>query len=263
VRLSRNSLTLLAASLTLASVAGSMPAGAADSQAVLARPLQRMETADYRATGRLVRVDTAGVRTTAPISFKVHWFPGVLRILCEIDASGRSAVHILLEMRPNGQNLIRVAHPGDKVPAVLPFDQWSESPVSATGSEFSYEDFLEPQYFWPGQSVSEKTKYGARDCDLLKSTPGPEDRTHYAEIRTWLDHGIGYPVYVEKSIRATKAVKEFTYFGLRQNGGVWSASQVETKIHGQPGSTLLIIDHGSTKANLHLGDFSPEQLTRF
>ncbi len=58
-------------------------------------------------------------------------------------------------------------------------------------------------------------------------------------------------------------MKEFTYFGLRQNGGVWSASQVEVKIRGQAGSTLLIIDRGSTKANLGLGDFSPEQLTRF
>jgi hypothetical protein len=58
-------------------------------------------------------------------------------------------------------------------------------------------------------------------------------------------------------------VKEFTYFGLRHEGGVWSANQVEAKTRGQACSTLLILDRGSAKANLGLGEFSPEQLTRF
>jgi hypothetical protein len=52
-------------------------------------------------------------------------------------------------------------------------------------------------------------------------------------------------------------VKEFTSFGLRREGGVWSAHQVEVKVRGRAGSTLLIIDRGSTKAHLSLGDFSP------
>jgi hypothetical protein len=97
----------------------------------------------------------------------------------------------------------------------------------------------------------------------LKSTPGAADRTHYAGIKTWLDHSIGFPVYVEKTLKGTGAVKEFTYFGLRHDGGVWSANQVEAKTRGQAGSTLLILDRGSAKANLGLGEFSPEQLTRF
>jgi len=107
-----------------------------------------------------------------------------------------------------------------------------------------------------------ETKFGARDCDLLRSTPGPNDRTHYAEIETWLDRSIGYPVYVEKTSKTVGSVKEFTYFGLRKNGGVWSASQVEGKIRDHAGSTLLIIDRGTTKANLDLKDFNSEELTR-
>jgi hypothetical protein len=253
----------LAASMLLAPQMGAQDAPAADSQAVLVRSRQRLQTADFRATGRLVRVDAKGARTSYSITLKGHWFSGVLRLLCAIDAAGEARIHILLEMRPNGQNSIRIAHPGDKAAAVLPYEEWSEGPIEGIGPGFSFEDFLEAQYFWPGQKVLEKTKYGARVCDLLKSAPGPSDRTHYAQVETWLDHSIGYPVYVEKTIKATGKVKEFTYFGLRQNGGVWSASQVEAKIRGQAGSTLLIIDRGSTKANLGLGDFSPEQLTRF
>jgi hypothetical protein len=233
-----------------------------DAQAVLARPRQSVQSADFRATGHLVRVDPPGKRTSYAITLKAHWFPGVLRILCEISTP--VPTHILLEMRPrpsNGiQNVVQIAHPGDKAPQTLPFDKWTDGPL---GQDFSYEDLLEPQYFWPNQTVLEQTKYGARDCDLLKSTPGPADRTHYAEVRSWLDHSIGFPVYAEKTLKGTGRVKEFTYFGLRQTGGVWSASQVEVKMRGQAGSTLLIIDRGSTKANLDLRAFSPEQLTHF
>lgn len=253
----------LAATFLLAPQMGAQDTPAADAHAVLAQPRQRLQTADFRATGHLVRVDAKGARTSYPITLKGHWFPGVLRLLCAIDAVGGARIHILLEMRPNGQDSIRIAHPGDKTAVVLPFEKWSEGPIERIGPGISFEDFWEPQYFWPRQTALEKTKYGARICDLLKSAPGPSDRTHYAEVETWLDHRIGYPVYVEKTIKATGMVKEFTYFGLRQDGGVWSASQVEGKIRGQAGSTLLIIDRGSTKANLDLGDFSPEQLTRF
>ena len=184
----------------------------------------------------------------------------MLRVLLEITSPADARAHVLLEMRPSGQNMIRIAHPGDTAPATLPFEKWSEGPL---GMGFSYEDFLEQQYFWPGQIVLQQTTYGARECDVLKSTPGAADRTHYAEIQTWLDHSIGFPVYVEKTLKGIGTVKQFTYFGLRQTGGVWSASQVEAKTRGHAGSTLLIVDRGSAKANLGLGDFSPEQFTRF
>jgi len=97
----------------------------------------------------------------------------------------------------------------------------------------------------------------------VKSTSGSADKTHYSEVSTWLDRSIGFPVYVEKTVKGSGAIREFTYFGLRHDGGIWSASQVEEKNHGQPGSTLLIIDRGSAKASLTLGDFSPERITRF
>lgn len=230
----------------------------AEVKTVLAAPLQRLQTADFRAEGHLVRVDAKGTRTSDPITLKAHSFPGVLRVLVEIGGGAR--VHLLLEMRPNGKNSIEMAHPGDKAPVPLLFEKWEEGPL---GSGFSYEDFFESQYFWAGQTVQPGVKFGARLCDLLKSKPGASDRTHYAEVQTWLDHSIGFPVYVEKTTKATGTVKQFTYFGLRKNGGLWSASQVESKIRGQQGSTLLIIDRGSPKANLQLGDFAPEQLTHF
>jgi hypothetical protein len=139
-------------------------------------------------------------------------------------------------------------------------EKWTEG---LAGTGFSYEDFFEEQYFWSGQTVAGNTKYGVHICDLVKSTPGPADRTHYTQVSTWLDHTIDFPVYVEKTVKLSGEVKQYTYFGLRKESGIWSASQIEEKNHGQAGSTLLIIDRGSPKANLSLADFSTEQVLRF
>src|SRR5271170_2774184 len=47
------------------------------------------------------------------------------------------------------------------------------------------------------------------------------------------------------------------------SGNRISNRQVEVKKQGRPGSTLLIIEGESTKANLRIGDFSPEQISQF
>ncbi len=252
-------LTLLSASFVLTLL---VPIGAfaTDLQAVLNTPRQRVKTADYRVVGRLVRVDASGTRTNFGVTIKARWFPGVLRVVVEVSSPQNQRAHILLETRTDGQDIIRIAHPGDKTPTTLPFEKWGDSPF---GTGLTYEDFLQPEFFWPGQVLVEETKYGARLCDVVKSTPAQEDRTHYAEVRTWLDHSIGFPVYAEKTMKGNGTVKNLTYFGLRHDSGVWSASQVEGKLNGGAGSTLLIIEHGSAKANLTLGDFSPEHLVSF
>jgi hypothetical protein len=237
-----------------------VPALAADPLALLAGPRQAVEQADYRASGHLVRVDASGKRTSVDISIKARWFPGVLRIVVEITNPADARAHFLLEMHPTGQNSILIAHPGDKTATAIPFEKWADGPL---GPGFSYEDFLQQEFFWPGQAALESVRRGARDCDVLKSTPGAANKTHYAEVRTWLVHTIDFPVYVEKALKAGDTVKEFTSYGLRHEGGIWSATQIEEKTRGQAGSTLLIINRGSPKANLNLGDFSPERLTHF
>jgi hypothetical protein len=239
-------------------------AQSADVHSIIDTARQNVETADFSATGHLVWIEPSGTRISYPITIKGHWFPGVLRIRAELGNGGKAgagaATHALIEMRPDGQNEIWIAHPGDKTPSELPFSKWSEGPM---GSSFSYEDFLEEQIFWPEQTFVEAAKFGARDCEEVKSTPVASDKTHYSEVKTWFDRTIDFPVYVEKTVKETGAVKEFTSFGLRKDGGVWSAHQIEMKTRGQGGSTLLIVDRGTTKANLTLNDFSPAQLTRF
>jgi hypothetical protein len=241
-----------------------------DVHSIIAASRQRVESTDFSATGHLIWVQASGGRASYPINIKAHWFPGVLRIKVELGngpkpgsnsiAVAQPPLHALIEMRPSGQNSILIAHPGDKSAAILPFNKWNEGPV---GSAFTYEDLLEEEIFWPAQTFVEKAKFGARDCVVIKSTPGAGDKTHYAEVKAWFDPTIEYPVYVEKTVKESGAINEFTSFGLRREGGYWAAHQIEMKTRGQAGSTLLVFDRGNPKANLTANDFNPAQLTHF
>jgi hypothetical protein len=226
----------------------------------LASAKKQVETADYRMVGHMVRVDEKGVRTSYGVNIKAHWFPGLLQVLFEVASPVGARVHVLLEMRPGGESTIQIAHPGDERTAALPFEKWSDGPL---GAGFSYEDFLEAFYFWSTQTAQGKTKFGARNCDVIVSKPGEVERTHYAEVKSCLDAESGFPLHVEKTMKTTGVVKEFTYFGLHQRQGTWYASQVQARIRGHSGSTTLVIDRGSAKANLASKDFNTAQLTHF
>ena len=225
---------------------------------------KQIENADFRVTGHLVAIDATGARVTYPITVKTHWFPGVLREFVDLGQPSSTHTdlreHILLYMSATGEHTIQIAHPGEASSHILPFEKWNAHPL---GPGFSYEDFLEQQYFWPGQTSEGQAKFGARNCDVIKSSPGPADRTHYAQVKTWIDPSIGFPVYAEKTVKETGAVKEFTSYGVRQEEGHWFAHQIEVTTRGQQGSTLLIFDRGSAKAKLTVADFSPAALTHF
>jgi hypothetical protein len=161
-------------------------------------------------------------------------------------------------MSVSGQVTIQALLPGQKVASVLPFERWNDPLV---GTDFSYEDMVENQFFWKNQELLAPEKYGARDCFVLRSKSGPQDRTYYESVTSWIDRGILYPVHVVKTMRGTGQQKEFIYYGLRQVGGAWSATQVEAKLQGKPGSSILVIEGGSGKANLRRKDFDISQFS--
>jgi Outer membrane lipoprotein-sorting protein len=146
--------------------------------------------------------------------------------------------------------------PGEKAASVLPFERWNDPLV---GTDFSYEDMVESQFFWKNQTLLAPEKYGARDCFVLKSVPGAQDHSYYDSVTSWIDRSILYPVHVVKTLHGTGLQKEFIYYGLRQVSGVWSASQMEAKLQGKPGSSILVIERGSPKANLGPKDFDINQ----
>src|ERR1700726_2895483 len=204
-----------------------------DLETVLTGSRQRIEKVDYRVTGRLTRVEDNGKRTNYKFVAKAHWFPDGLRVLCEISGPGSEKTSVLLHMTVSGHLTIEAALPGEKAASVLPFERWNDPLV---GTDFSYEDMVESQFFWKKQELLAPEKYGARDCFVLKSTSGSQDRTYYDSVTSWIDRSILYPVHVVKTLRGTGQKKEFIYYGLRQIGGAWSASQVEAKLQGKPGS---------------------------
>jgi Outer membrane lipoprotein-sorting protein len=227
-----------------------------DLETVLTGSRQRIEKLDYRVTGRLTRVEGDGKRTSSKFVAKAHWFPDGLSVLCEISGPGSEKTSLLLHMSVSGHVTIEAVLPGEKAASVLPFERWKD-PLA--GTDFSYEDMVESQFFWKNQELLPPEKYGARDCFVLKSMPGSQDRTYYDSVTSWIDRGILYPVHVVKTLRGTGQQKEFIYYGLRQIGGVWSATQVEAELQGKPGSSILAIEFGSGKANLGRKDFDISQ----
>jgi len=232
-------------------------AASSDLETVLTSSRQRIEKLDYRMTGRLTRVEADGKRTNYKFVAKAHWFPDGLSLLCQISGPGSQKTSLLLHMTASGQVTIQTAHPGEKTASMLPFEHWNDPLV---GTDFSYEDMLENQFFWKNQELLPAEKYGARDCFVLKSRPGSQDRTHYDSVTSWIDHRILFPVHVVKT-RGTEPQKEFISYGLRQVGGLWSANQVEAKQQGKPGSSILVIEAGSGKANLQRKDFDLSQFS--
>jgi hypothetical protein len=223
-----------------------------DLETVLTGSRQRIEKLDYRMTGRLTRVEGDGKRTNYKFVAKAHWFPDGLRLLCAISGPGSEKTSLLLHMSVSGHVTIEAVLPGEKAASVLPFERWNDRLV---GTDFSYEDMLESQFFWKNQELVAPEKYGVRDCFVLKSTSGSQDRTYYDSVTSWIDRSILYPVHVVKTLRGTGQQKEFIYYGLRQVGGVWTAMQAEAKLQGKPGSSILVIERGSPKANLGRKDF--------
>jgi hypothetical protein len=228
-------------------------ASSPDLATVLTSSRQRIETLDYRTTGRLTRIEGNGKRTTYKFVAKAHWFPDGLRLLCEISGPGTEKTSLLLQMSVSGHVTIEAVLPGKKASSVLPFERWNDPLV---GTDFSFEDMVENQLFWKSQELLAPEKYGARDCFVLKSKSSSQDRTYYDSVTSWIDHGTLFPVHVVKTLRGTGQQKEFIYYGLRQVGGVWSATQVEAKLQGKPGSSILVIERGSGKANLGRKDFA-------
>jgi len=219
---------------------------------VLTGSRQRIQSLDYRVTGRITRVEGDGKRTSYKFIGKAHWFPDGLRLLSVFSGPGSEKTSVLLHMSASGRLTIEAVLPGEKAASALPFERWNDPLV---GTDFSYEDMVENQLFWTNQQLTAPEKYGARDCFVLKSTPGPQDRTHYGSVTSWIDRGILFPVHVVKTLRGTGQQKEFVYYGLRQIDGAWSASQVEAKLQGKPGSSMMVIEGGSGKAKLGLKDF--------
>ncbi|MGD0778971.1 MAG: outer membrane lipoprotein-sorting protein, partial [Candidatus Solibacter sp.] len=232
---------------------------AATREEVVARLLSLRNATDYTASGRLVRVAASGERTSISIAFRAHAFADGLRIFCDVTAPPPTRARILLFVPLQGPTNIRIGHPGDPSPKELPRERWGESLL---GTDFTYEDLLENYVLWRRQTLLPEAQYGARTCFVLRSEPGPGDHSQYTSVTSWLDREIYHAVKVEKVVKNSGEVRTFIYYGLRQVKGVWSASQIECKVAGKPGSSLLIINRGAERPHLDRAVFNPALLTK-
>jgi hypothetical protein len=242
-------LLLLSTSMFVASAEG------ATLSDVLSHIQANRNASDFKATGRIVQIEGLQ-RKTYQFSMRAKTISGVFKLFCEITDPAPSRIRLLLQSFPDGHSLVRAAHVSDHVPSDLSPEQ------DLLGTNFSLEDLFESQFMWKNQKLLEESMYGTRPSVVLKSQPSPSDKTTYSSVTSWLDKNIYYPLKEEKVIKASGATKEYIFYGLRESQSVWSATQIECKTKGKPGSTLLIISRGSEKAHLDESAFSPALLVR-
>jgi hypothetical protein len=220
---------------------------------ILAAARGRVEKSDVRATGRLVAIAANGSRTNNNLALASHSFPDGLRTMVTITTPDHKSVRYLLLQDAGGHTTIESFRKGDPAPVKLPPDRWGEG---VAGTAFYPEDFADGQFFWSKQTVLPPQKYGARDCFVLKSEPGPGQPSVYASVTTWIDQKTGAPVYVEAAPKNGDPTKQFIFYSIEQIGGAWLSRQVEAKIASKPGSSMMLIDHGSPHAHLQRKDFN-------
>jgi len=237
----------------LAQSGGKSGAPAGSLKAVVGGARARVEQSDVRASGRLVAIAANGKRTNNTLALASHSFSDGLRTLVTVGTPDHSSMRYWLMQDEAGHTAIEALRKGEKAPVKLTPEQWSEG---VAGTVFSAEDFADGQFFWAKQTVLPPAKYGARDCFVLKSEPGPGQPTQYASVTTWIDQKNGARVYVEAVPKDGQPTKQFVFYDIEQIGGVWASRQVEAKLKGKPGSSLLILEHGSPRAHLQRKDFS-------
>jgi len=219
----------------------SSPEGAVE----LAENVQRIRrTTNFRASGRLVKVDGHGQRQAYQIEIHVTGAAGTTSSVYEVTGPESARMRIATESPRTGPPTVRSVSGGDKVLKDVPFANWRDAVLD---SDLTLEDLLDDQFRWSRQSLGPAVQYGARQCRVLKSEPGAADRSHYSLVTSWLDETILHPVKVEKVARGSGVVKEFLYYGLRKSGGLWSASQIEVRTRGKAGSTFLIVTRGAAQ----------------
>lgn len=194
---------------------------ALDGPELAARLREARLAAEFSVRARLVRVDEAGARTTYRISAQGKPSPGANRVLYAVT---QPALRIAIEYRGAG------------APKLVP---------TRTGyfldTELAYEDLTDAYVWWNNQVLAGIEKYGARTCYVLKSRPGAGDASDYSEVTSWVDREALVPVFVQKRLRQSGALKEFLFYGLQRSRGQWGPRQVEVRMQGGRSRTLLIV----------------------
>lgn len=222
---------------------------AGDANGLIQRLLDLRDRSDFRARGRMVVSRDGRQQRVFQISVLRKRMAGGANLLWSITDPPEARLRVLVETGSDGRTAVWM---GERT---LPSRRWSED-IPGTG--LTVEDLVEGYLSWPGQTLLRRERYGARQCDVLRSQPGPGAPTAYAAITTWVDQDTLVPVRILKKPRAGGPDKEFLCRGMRQMGGRWVISQLEVRSEGRAGSTRLVFTRGSDNASIRNSEVDPK-----
>lgn len=129
------------------------------------------------------------------------------------------------------------------------------------GSDLSYEDLVENFYAWDKQEIAGTEVVDRVPCQILESKPGPNQRSTYGRVRSWIDPKRMVPLRIEKyltsgalarTIETTRVAKDDTDRPVPASFTVRRA--------GQSSTTDLEGSNSRHDVTLSDADFTPEAL---
>jgi hypothetical protein len=119
------------------------------------------------------------------------------------------------------------------------------------GSDLSYEDIITNPYAWERQAIVGNETIQGVPCQILESKPGPNDRSSYASVRSWIDTRRMVPLRIEQYSAPGKMVRRIETTRVVSEAG--RHIPADLVVQGPKGSTT-VLDGSRIKHDVSFSD---------
>lgn len=98
---------------------------------------------------------------------------------------------------------------------------------SFAGADFFPADLGLEFFYWSDQKWEGSDRRKGRKCDVVVSSPAPNDNSSYSKVRSWIDHETQGLIAAEAYDLSGKEWKEFSIRRFKKVDGVWRLREIE------------------------------------
>ena len=95
------------------------------------------------------------------------------------------------------------------------------------GADFFPADLGLEFFYWSDQKWEGSDRRKGRKCDVVVSSPAPNDNSSYSKVRSWIDHETQGLIAAEAYDLSGKEWKEFSIRRFKKVDGVWRLREIE------------------------------------
>jgi len=129
------------------------------------------------------------------------------------------------------------------------------------GSDLAYEDVIDNFYAWDKQAIVGTEVVNRVACQILESIPGPNQRSTYGRVRSWIDPKRLVPLRIEKYLPSGALARTIeTTRVARDDLSRPVPASLNVRRAGQPSVTDIEGSNSRHDITLTDADFTPEAL---